>query len=88
MVGVPVFPVKTYYTNYINSIRGKKVSILSIIISIALVVTAGALVGGVISMSRGGEYDSKHSTQLMFLRVGAQGVVILLLLLALYIANH
>ena len=43
---------------------------------------------GIISMSRGGEFDQQHNTQLMFLRVGAQAVVILLLLLALYFANE
>ena len=62
-------------------------NILTVIIAIALIVTAGALVMGIISMSRGGEFDQQHNTQLMFLRVGAQGVVILLLLLALYFAN-
>lgn len=61
--------------------------ILTIVISIALFVTVGAVVTGIIAMGRGGEFDRKHSTQLMFLRVGAQGVVILLLLLALYFAN-
>jgi hypothetical protein len=62
-------------------------NILTVIISVALIVTAGALVMGVISMGRGGEFDQAHNTQLMFLRVGAQGVVILLLLLALYFAK-
>lgn len=62
-------------------------SVLTIIITIALIVTAGALLVGIISMSQGGEFDEKHSTQLMLLRVGAQGVVILLLLFALYFAN-
>ena len=62
--------------------------ILNIIIFIALVVTVAALVTGIISMGHGGKFDEKHSTQLMFLRVGAQGIVILLLLLALYFANN
>ena len=62
-------------------------NILSIGMAIALVVTAGALVMGVISMGRGGKFDEQHSTQLMFVRVGAQGVVIVLLLLAWYVAN-
>jgi hypothetical protein len=62
--------------------------VVNIIISIALVVTVVALVTGIVSMGHGGEFDEKHSTRLMFLRVGAQGVVILLLLLALYFADN
>jgi hypothetical protein len=62
--------------------------VLTVIISIALAVTVVALVTGIVSMGYGGEFDRKHSTQLMFLRVGAQGVVILLLLFALYFANE
>ena len=61
---------------------------LSFVISIALIVTVVALVTGIISMGHGGKFDEKHSTQLMFLRVGAQGIVILLLLAALYFANN
>jgi len=60
------------------------VNILTIIIIIALIVTVLALVTGIIAMGKGGEFDQKHTTQLMFLRVGAQGIVILLLLIALY----
>jgi len=60
------------------------VNVLTIIITIALIVTVLALVTGIIAMGKGGEFDQKHTTQLMFLRVGAQGIVILLLLIALY----
>jgi hypothetical protein len=38
-------------------------------------------------MAHGGEFDQKHSTQLMFARVGMQGATFLLLLLAIFIAN-
>jgi hypothetical protein len=38
-------------------------------------------------MAQGGEFDRKHSTQLMFARVGMQGVTVLLLFLAVYLAN-
>jgi len=64
------------------------VTMLTIIISVALMVTVVALVAGIISMGRGGEFDQKHSTHLMLLRVGAQGVVLILLMLALYFANN
>ena len=57
-------------------------------ISIALLVTVVALVSGIIFMAQGGESDQKYSTKLMFLRVGAHGVVILLLLLALYLTSN
>jgi hypothetical protein len=38
-------------------------------------------------MAHGGEFDREHSTQLMFARVGMQGVTVLLLLLAIFLAN-
>lgn len=60
---------------------------LTLIITIALIVTVLALVTGIIAMGKGGEFDQKHTTQLMFLRVGAQGIVILLLLIALYFSK-
>ncbi|MBI1732315.1 MAG: HIG1 domain-containing protein [Gammaproteobacteria bacterium] len=61
-------------------------ALLTLLISIGVVTTALALVLGVASMAHGGEYDDKHSVQLMFARVASQGVTIVLLLLALYIA--
>ena len=61
--------------------------ILNFAIIGALLMTVG-LIGTVIwSMAHGGEFDRKHSTQLMFARVGMQGVTLLLLLLAIYLAN-
>jgi hypothetical protein len=38
-------------------------------------------------MVRGGEYDNQHSTQLMYARVGFQGLALVLLMVALYAAN-
>jgi hypothetical protein len=61
--------------------------LLSFMIILALLATVGALGAGVVSMVRGGEYDEKHSTQLMVARVGFQGAALVLLLVALYIAN-
>lgn len=62
-------------------------SLLSTMIVLALVATVGALGAGLVSMVRGGEYDRQHSTQLMAARVGFQGIALVLLLVALYIAN-
>ena len=39
------------------------------------------------SMAHGGEFDEKHSDQLMFARVGMQAITLLLLFGALYCAN-
>ncbi|NIR29903.1 MAG: twin transmembrane helix small protein [Gammaproteobacteria bacterium] len=60
---------------------------LAVLIILALIATVAALVTGVGSMARGGEFDRKHSHQLMFARVGFQGIAILLLLAALYTAQ-
>ncbi|MBM2830931.1 MAG: hypothetical protein HW411_1721 [Gammaproteobacteria bacterium] len=62
-------------------------NLLTIVIIAALVITAGVLIIGVGSMALGGEFDEKHSTQLMFARVGMQGITLILLLVALYLAN-
>ena len=61
--------------------------ILNVVIVAALLMTVGVIGTGIWSMAHGGEFDQKHSTQLMFARVGMQGVTFLLLLLAMFIAN-
>ena len=61
---------------------------LTIVIIVALLATIISLVTGIGSMGKGGKFDEEHSTQLMFARVGLQGLTFLLLLLALYLANH
>lgn len=61
--------------------------ILSVVIVGALLVTIGLMGTGIWSMAHGGDFDQKHSTQLMFARVGMQGVTVLLLLLAVYLAS-
>ncbi len=61
--------------------------ILNVAIVGALLMTVGLVVTGIWSMAHGGEFDQKHSTQLMFARVGMQGITVLLLLLAIYLAN-
>jgi len=62
-------------------------NILNVVIVAALLVTVGLIGTGVWSMAHGGEFDQKHSTQLMFARVGMQTVTFLLLLLAMFIAS-
>ena len=61
--------------------------ILSVVIMAALLMTVGLIGTGIWSMAHGGEFDQKHSTQLMFARVGMQGVTLLLLFLAMFLAN-
>jgi len=55
-------------------------------IVIALLATVGTLLWGIVSMAKGGEFDQHHSHQLMFARVGLQGITLLFLLIALFIA--
>ena len=62
-------------------------NMLTVVIMAALLMTIGLMAVGIWSMAQGGEFDQKHSTQLMFARVGMQGVTFLLLLLAIFIAN-
>ncbi|MEE8365368.1 MAG: twin transmembrane helix small protein [Gammaproteobacteria bacterium] len=62
-------------------------NILTGVIIGALLLTVAILGTGIWSMIRGGEFDKKHSTELMFARVGMQAVTVLLLLLAIYLAN-
>lgn len=59
--------------------------ILTVIIAIGLLATVGTLLLGVASMARGDDFDQAHSHQLMFARVGLQGVTLLCLLIALYL---
>ncbi len=61
--------------------------LLTLVIVACLILTAIILVIGVGSMAQGGEFDEKHSDQLMFARVGMQAITLVLLFVALYIAN-
>ena len=62
-------------------------NMLNALIIAALLITTGLMGAGIWTMAHGGEFDKKHSTQLMGARVGMQGVTFLLLMLAIYIAN-
>jgi len=59
--------------------------LLTTLIVLALISTVVALGWGVISMAHGGEYDEKHSAQLMGARVGLQLLAVLLLFIAMLI---
>lgn len=70
-----------------NDLEGLNMNLLTIVIIVAVLLTVVALVMGIGSMARGGEYDEKHETQFMFARVGMQAVTLVLLLFAIYLAN-
>ncbi|MEZ5446413.1 MAG: twin transmembrane helix small protein [Gammaproteobacteria bacterium] len=61
--------------------------LLNAVILLALLATVAALGIGLGSMAHGGVFDERHSTQLMFVRVGAQAVTFVLLLIAIYLAS-
>ncbi|WP_138379241.1 twin transmembrane helix small protein [Luteithermobacter gelatinilyticus] len=56
---------------------------LKILIIVCIVVTGGIMLGGVLSMSRGGDFNKKHGNKLMRARVIAQGVTLALIVLYL-----
>lgn len=61
-------------------------TILHIVIMLALLATMAALGTGIWSMVHGGKYDEEHSEQLMYARIGLQGLTLVLLMLAGYIS--
>ncbi|MEN8129794.1 MAG: twin transmembrane helix small protein [Pseudomonadota bacterium] len=62
--------------------------LLMVVIILALVATIASLIMGVWSMGHGGEFDKRHSNQLMRARVGFQGIALVLMLAALFFANQ
>ncbi|MEK6551609.1 MAG: twin transmembrane helix small protein [Pseudomonadota bacterium] len=61
-------------------------TILSVLVIVGLFATAIALVFGIASMAHGGEFDRRHSHQFMYARVGLQGITLVLVLIALWLA--
>ncbi|OGI41874.1 MAG: hypothetical protein A2150_04745 [Candidatus Muproteobacteria bacterium RBG_16_64_11] len=61
-------------------------TLLNLLILAAVLATVAALVGGIVSMAHGGEYDRRHGNQFMFARVGFQGLALVLLVVALLVA--
>ena len=62
--------------------------VLTLLIWIALGATAVSLFLGIVSMERSGEYDREHSTRYMFMRVGFQGLALVLLLIAAFVVHR
>lgn len=62
-------------------------NILNMLIVVALLMTVAVIGTGIWSMAHGGEFDEKHSSQLMIARVGMQGITVLLLLFAVYLSS-
>ena len=61
-------------------------TILTVMVVLGLVATVIALFTGIVSMAHGGRFDLRHSHQLMFSRVGFQGITLVLLLIALLLS--
>jgi hypothetical protein len=77
-----------YYYWLLIQIEVFDMNILSVLIVVALLLTIAVLGTGIWSMAHGGEFDKKHSSQLMFARVGMQAVTLVFLFLAIYLANN
>ena len=60
-------------------------STVTVLIVIALLITVGVLVLGLLTMEQGGELEERYGARLMYARVGAQALVVVLLLLAVLI---
>ncbi|MBT7950069.1 MAG: twin transmembrane helix small protein [Gammaproteobacteria bacterium] len=62
-------------------------SLLTVLIVAALAMTVLVLLMDLDSMIKGGEFDEKHSNELMLARVALQGLTFLLLVAAFFLAN-
>ena len=62
-------------------------SLLTVLIVAALAMTVLVLLMDLDSMTKGGEFDEKHSNELMLARVALQGLTFLLLVAAFFLAN-
>lgn len=60
---------------------------VTLLIVLGMLLTIVALGTGIGSMIRGGKYDREHSGDYMMLRVSAQGATLVVLLIALIVAN-
>ena len=74
------------FPEYISGGAGN-MSILTFVIILALLLTIVVLGTGIGSMMHGEEFDRKYSTQLMFARVGMQGITLILLFIAVYLSS-
>lgn len=58
-----------------------------IIVLIALLITLGILLTGVIGMAKGGEFNQKYGNKLMRMRVIAQFTALMLMLLLAFLSG-
>lgn len=56
---------------------------LTLLVVLGVLATVVVLFTGIGSMAEGGEFDDRHSHQLMFARVGLQALTLLLVVIAL-----
>ncbi len=56
---------------------------ITLLVMLGVLATVVALFTGIGSMAEGGEFDDRHSHQLMFARVGLQALTLLLVVIAL-----
>ncbi|TRZ70046.1 MAG: twin transmembrane helix small protein [Rhodocyclaceae bacterium] len=61
---------------------------MMLLIALGILATVAILFTGLGSMVKGGEFDDRHSHQLMFARVGLQGFTLLLLVVAVLLNLH
>ena len=59
----------------------------TLLVMLGVLATVVVLFTGIGSMAEGGEFDDRHSHQLMFARVGFQALTLLLVLMALVLVK-
>jgi len=58
---------------------------LTILLLVAIGLTVGVLLLGIVSMARGGEFNRRNANRLMRYRVAFQGLAVLIVILLLYV---
>lgn len=62
-------------------------TILTILLGVALLSVVGALIFGLYAFLRGGDYNAKHSNEIMRWRVILQGIALLVFFLILWLGR-
>lgn len=62
--------------------------VLTAAIILLTLAVAGALFAGIGAMARNGEYDRRYSGRFMLLRVGLQGLALLLLFIVWFVTHR
>ena len=63
-------------------------NLLSVLIVLAALACVGALAAGLVAMARGDEFNRKHSTRLMSVRIAFHALTLALLLVAFMASTH